>query len=798
MTEAGGSCKAESYSDADLSRAVTSLTSCQTKPVDPACALVNNPVSIRLQTTNLNPPKTLNESHSNTTTNIWVVSSLDMYKDTDPIDSRSQLTRKEDKESCQPSRIPLGWLREERQRKSGKTAGKIDIYITSPQGRTFRSRVSLQTFLLKDGAGDLQIDAFDFTTARSDSATVTPLPSQERQLMVQQKHKLHISEANEDDRPDTEENMDQDGRTSDMPSNNTKSASSAKFCKQRTRPREKGTISTQLTRGKTLLVSGHRRQVANKNTETVHQLSTKEDITERNTLDDVDDEKDRRLEVTAAVADVILETSPRRTSGLLRDRLLRLAPPTELQDAFGPIEQLSGSLSLIPSLRGQSDSKPEGEEMVEGNDVRETAEEGEEEQLPSSPQNAGVCCTPLKSSQKLLGDKRKTSPYFSRKSLREGLSPPKRNAFRKWTPPRSPFHLVQETLFHDPWKLLVATIFLNKTSGKMAIPVLWQFFERYPSAEETRVTEWKPMSELLKPLGLYEIRAKIIIRFSDEYLTKQWRYPIELHGIGKYGNDSYRIFCVEEWTQVEPQDHKLNKYHAWLWENRNRCHRKRPKCTRNPRRSSVYNMKLPAVRLNSTPVSIPQPKSVRPSHYLMVTPLTLPIISAVSELTLSQSVPRLDPLHPPRVPKRTVSLETPAVHNHNHQRALVMQRKVHYRYHQVWRTPFYGSCSEKEEYKEDIRLQLKRQMEEKRAELMRQLASKVEEAEFLQEVDRLALSRARQQRIQYLREMSHYRDENKRLMEQSWGDRALIRSLEAMRERDLLRLNPINWSGTLK
>lgn len=36
----------------------------------------------------------------------------------------------------------------------------------------------------------------------------------------------------------------------------------------------------------------------------------------------------------------------------------------------------------------------------------------------------------------------------------------------------------------------------------------------------------------------------------DEYLNKQWKYPIELHGIGKYGNDSYRIFCVNEWKEV--------------------------------------------------------------------------------------------------------------------------------------------------------------------------------------------------------------------------------------------------------
>lgn len=36
----------------------------------------------------------------------------------------------------------------------------------------------------------------------------------------------------------------------------------------------------------------------------------------------------------------------------------------------------------------------------------------------------------------------------------------------------------------------------------------------------------------------------------EEYLSKPWHYPIELHGIGKYGNDSYRIFCVGEWRQV--------------------------------------------------------------------------------------------------------------------------------------------------------------------------------------------------------------------------------------------------------
>lgn len=57
----------------------------------------------------------------------------------------------------------------------------------------------------------------------------------------------------------------------------------------------------------------------------------------------------------------------------------------------------------------------------------------------------------------------------------------------------------------------------HSAAGKMAIPTLWQFFERYPSAEVTQGAEWKPMSELMKPLGLYELRAKALIRFSGKY-----------------------------------------------------------------------------------------------------------------------------------------------------------------------------------------------------------------------------------------------------------------------------------------
>ncbi|XP_028309989.1 methyl-CpG-binding domain protein 4 isoform X2 [Gouania willdenowi] len=281
--------------------------------------------------------------------------------------------------------------------------------------------------------------------------------------------------------------------------------------------------------------------------------------------------------------DINQQASPQRT-GLLRAKLLRLTPSSNKQNTVMVYTEAQPS---VPSLTvkhvtdGENEGESEGEERVihSKGDDHPTCEPQSDSDRPQAVEHTGMLpdsdgggggCTPRQeahSKPRNSENKRKTSPYFKGKLLRDEISPPRRKAFRKWTPPRSPFNLIQETLFHDPWKLLVATIFLNKTSGKMAIPVLWQFFERYPSAEVTREAEWKPMSELMKPLGLYKLRAKTIIRFSDEYITKQWHYPIELHGIGKYGNDSYRIFCVEEWRQVTPEDHMLNKYHAWLWEN---------------------------------------------------------------------------------------------------------------------------------------------------------------------------------------------------------------------------------------
>ncbi|XP_064154427.1 uncharacterized protein LOC135234120 isoform X3 [Anguilla rostrata] len=209
-------------------------------------------------------------------------------------------------------------------------------------------------------------------------------------------------------------------------------------------------------------------------------------------------------------------------------------------------------------------------------------------------------------------------------------------------------------------------------------------------------------------------------------------------------------------------------------------------------------MRLPGVSVPSTPVSFIRATPIQRQRY-MVTPLALPVICpATVPLSVNQCGPRLDPLRPPLRRRQTASLETPAVHHYNHQRAVVMQQKEYYRFHQAWQRPFYGSRAEKEECRKEVREILKKQMGEKWEARKRQLVNKTQELENLREADHRALSKQREEMSSRAKEMRQYRDENKRLMEQCWRDKAVSRSLEMLRDRELLQYNPLNWSCTLK
>lgn len=137
-----------------------------------------------------------------------------------------------------------------------------------------------------------------------------------------------------------------------------------------------------------------------------------------------------------------------------------------------------------------------------------------------------------------------------------------------WVPPRSPYNLIQEHLWEDPWKIFVACIFCNLTKRVEAEPYMWKFFDRYPSPNDASQADWRSIQKMIKPLGLSERRSKALIKMSYDYLNKQWQdRPEVLYGIGKYASDAYKIFCLGDWRIVDPRDHALNDYHQWLKRN---------------------------------------------------------------------------------------------------------------------------------------------------------------------------------------------------------------------------------------
>lgn len=135
----------------------------------------------------------------------------------------------------------------------------------------------------------------------------------------------------------------------------------------------------------------------------------------------------------------------------------------------------------------------------------------------------------------------------------------------RWKPPKSPYGLIQEQLWEDPWKIFVVCIFCNLTKRVKSEPYFWECINRWPTAEAMSFADIRELESLIQPLGLSQRRSKALIQMSKDYLQKDWKdNPEVLYGIGKYASDAYRIFCKGEWQDVEPKDGALVNYHNFL------------------------------------------------------------------------------------------------------------------------------------------------------------------------------------------------------------------------------------------
>ena len=138
----------------------------------------------------------------------------------------------------------------------------------------------------------------------------------------------------------------------------------------------------------------------------------------------------------------------------------------------------------------------------------------------------------------------------------------------EWKPPKSPYNLIQEQLWQDPWKIFVVCIFCNLTKRVQAEPYFWKCIEKWPGPDEMAKANPLDIEILIQPLGLSKRRSKTLVKMSNDYMQKDWKdHPEVLYGIGKYASDAYRIFCLGEWKKVNPRDGALVNYHNFLKSN---------------------------------------------------------------------------------------------------------------------------------------------------------------------------------------------------------------------------------------
>ena len=170
----------------------------------------------------------------------------------------------------------------------------------------------------------------------------------------------------------------------------------------------------------------------------------------------------------------------------------------------------------------------------------------------------------------------------------------------------SPFGLLEELFSEDPWRVLICTIFLNKTQRKQGIDaIIFRLLKRWPTAEsvvkdadddEEAVREY--IFSLVRPTGLGRTKANAFVLLSRDYLslltTKNQRVdqfpngdmPIgntidsarckemefnltrsevkQIFSCGDYAADAYQIFVRKDFqSPVVSNDYILVAYVEW-------------------------------------------------------------------------------------------------------------------------------------------------------------------------------------------------------------------------------------------
>jgi hypothetical protein len=167
-------------------------------------------------------------------------------------------------------------------------------------------------------------------------------------------------------------------------------------------------------------------------------------------------------------------------------------------------------------------------------------------------------------------------------------------------PMESPFGLLEELFVDDPWRLLLSTILLNRTTRRQVDTVMHEFLKEWPDCSALlrdhgdSASFSTRMADALQPLGMNLRRTYGIVRFCRDYehavleastglgldperaafaLTRE--QVMGMYNCGMYAYGAYRLF-IQRCFDFELEDHALTAFAEYQRAQRESRRGKRP------------------------------------------------------------------------------------------------------------------------------------------------------------------------------------------------------------------------------
>lgn len=123
--------------------------------------------------------------------------------------------------------------------------------------------------------------------------------------------------------------------------------------------------------------------------------------------------------------------------------------------------------------------------------------------------------------------------------------------------------LIQHEYLDNPWKMMIACVLLNRTTGTKVREVLPDLFVKYPTPYRMLEADLDDLYEIVRPLGFGDQRATRLVMLSHH--AAKGRVVGTWPGIGRYAMDSWFIFVCGQWMPAD--DKELRSYMLWLRDN---------------------------------------------------------------------------------------------------------------------------------------------------------------------------------------------------------------------------------------